>query len=195
MVVHHENGVPIQLEDRYILGEFAPDCLNQDFSKVTPSAWLSGIAPLAEAEHIVRATIPDGTIRDRLGMDDQEACLLVLRRTWANGRPVSFGSTAPSRHAIRTHGALRAPRHEKKQQCFRAQGNTTMNKKQGRIIKAPTGSEMTAKSWLTEAPLRMIMNNLDPDVAERPEELVVYGGIGKAARKLGVLRRDCQYIA
>jgi urocanate hydratase len=51
-----------------------------------------------------------------------------------------------------------------------------------RIIKAPTGSTLQAKSWLTEAPLRMLMNNLDPDVAERPEDLVVYGGIGKAAR-------------
>ena len=51
-----------------------------------------------------------------------------------------------------------------------------------RVIKAPTGTELTAKSWLTEAPLRMLMNNLDPDVAERPDELVVYGGIGKAAR-------------
>jgi len=51
-----------------------------------------------------------------------------------------------------------------------------------RIIKAPTGSKLQAKSWLTEAPLRMIMNNLDPEVAERPEDLVVYGGIGKAAR-------------
>jgi urocanate hydratase len=51
-----------------------------------------------------------------------------------------------------------------------------------RTIKAPTGSTLQAKSWLTEAPLRMIMNNLDPEVAERPEDLVVYGGIGKAAR-------------
>jgi urocanate hydratase len=51
-----------------------------------------------------------------------------------------------------------------------------------RTIKAPTGTTLQAKSWLTEAPLRMIMNNLDPDVAERPEDLVVYGGIGKAAR-------------
>ncbi len=51
-----------------------------------------------------------------------------------------------------------------------------------RIIKAPTGSVCSAKSWLTEAPLRMLMNNLDPEVAERPEDLVVYGGIGKAAR-------------
>jgi GntR family histidine utilization transcriptional repressor len=91
LVVHQENGVPIQLEDRYVLGEFAPDCLEQDFSKITPSAWLSGISPLAEAEHIVRATMPDKTIRERLNMDEQEPCLLVLRRTWARGRPVSFG--------------------------------------------------------------------------------------------------------
>ncbi len=51
-----------------------------------------------------------------------------------------------------------------------------------RVVKAPTGTEMTAKHWTTEAPLRMLMNNLHPDVAERPEDLVVYGGIGKAAR-------------
>ncbi|MGI8841104.1 MAG: urocanate hydratase [Caulobacteraceae bacterium] len=51
-----------------------------------------------------------------------------------------------------------------------------------RVISSPRGPEISAKSWLTEAPLRMLMNNLDPDVAERPEELVVYGGIGRAAR-------------
>ena len=51
-----------------------------------------------------------------------------------------------------------------------------------RMIRAPHGPEISAKSWLTEAPLRMLMNNLDPDVAERPSELVVYGGIGRAAR-------------
>ncbi|MBJ3814954.1 urocanate hydratase [Shimwellia pseudoproteus] len=49
-------------------------------------------------------------------------------------------------------------------------------------IRAPRGTMLTAKSWLTEAPLRMLMNNLDPDVAENPHELVVYGGIGRAAR-------------
>ena len=51
-----------------------------------------------------------------------------------------------------------------------------------RRIKAPTGTDLSAKSWLTEAPLRMLMNNLDADVAEAPESLVVYGGIGRAAR-------------
>ncbi|MES2907133.1 MAG: urocanate hydratase [Pseudomonadota bacterium] len=51
-----------------------------------------------------------------------------------------------------------------------------------RHIKAPRGNKLSAKSWLTEAPLRMLMNNLDAEVAERPQELVVYGGIGRAAR-------------
>ncbi|QNQ63659.1 urocanate hydratase [Brucella sp. 6810] len=51
-----------------------------------------------------------------------------------------------------------------------------------REVRSPRGNELNAKSWLTEAPLRMLMNNLDPDVAERPHELVVYGGIGRAAR-------------
>ncbi|RDV26053.1 urocanate hydratase [Alteromonas aestuariivivens] len=51
-----------------------------------------------------------------------------------------------------------------------------------RVIRAPRGTELNAKSWLTEAPLRMLMNNLDPEVAEHPQSLVVYGGIGRAAR-------------
>src|SRR5712671_4157321 len=51
-----------------------------------------------------------------------------------------------------------------------------------RVIRSPHGTDISAKSWLTEAPLRMLMNNLDPEVAEKPHELVVYGGIGRAAR-------------
>ncbi|BAS15939.1 urocanate hydratase [Arthrobacter sp. Hiyo8] len=51
-----------------------------------------------------------------------------------------------------------------------------------RPVKAARGTELTAKSWQTEAPLRMLMNNLDPEVAERPDDLVVYGGTGRAAR-------------
>src|SRR5213075_2389085 len=55
-------------------------------------------------------------------------------------------------------------------------------------IRAPRGTELHTRSWSTEAPLRMLLNNLDPDVAERPEELVVYGGSGKAARNPEALR-------
>src|SRR5258708_7668322 len=53
---------------------------------------------------------------------------------------------------------------------------------QPRIIRAPRGNTLSARSWMTEAPLRMLMNNLDAEVAENPAELVVYGGIGRAAR-------------
>ncbi len=55
-------------------------------------------------------------------------------------------------------------------------------------IRAPRGTELHARSWSTEAPLRMLLNNLDPEVAERPEELIVYGGSGKAARNPEALR-------
>ena len=51
-----------------------------------------------------------------------------------------------------------------------------------RNVRAPRGTTLTCRNWLIEAPYRMIQNNLDPDVAERPQDLVVYGGIGKAAR-------------
>src|SRR5271167_3887320 len=53
-----------------------------------------------------------------------------------------------------------------------------------RMIRAARGSTLSARSWMTEAPLRMLMNNLDPEVAENPGELVVYGGIGRDAEAL-----------
>jgi urocanate hydratase len=59
---------------------------------------------------------------------------------------------------------------------------STGTRRAERVVRAPRGTARTAKSWLTEAPLRMLMNNLDPEVAENPKELVVYGGIGRAAR-------------
>jgi GntR family histidine utilization transcriptional repressor len=90
VLIHQENAIPIQVEHRYVLIEFAPDCLQQDFTAVTPSAYLSAISPLQEAEHVVRAVMPDDEIRNSLEMGDHEPCLVVSRRTWAHGRPVSF---------------------------------------------------------------------------------------------------------
>ena len=57
-----------------------------------------------------------------------------------------------------------------------------MSEVKNRVIKSPTGNQLNCKNWISEAAYRMIQNNLDPEVAERPEDLVVYGGIGKAAR-------------
>ena len=50
------------------------------------------------------------------------------------------------------------------------------------VVRAPRGNQISCRGWIQEAALRMLMNNLDPEVAERPEELIVYGGTGRAAR-------------
>lgn len=89
-LIHNENELPIQLEDRYVVADFAPQCLQQDFAVQTPSAWLSAIAPLQEAEHKVRAVVPPGDVRQQLQLPEAEPCLLVIRRTWSDGKPVSF---------------------------------------------------------------------------------------------------------
>ena len=91
LVVHAENGTPVQVEDRHVLASFAPDCLEQDFTTTTPSAYLSSVAPLQEAEQVVRASMPNPAIRNSLAMDEGEPTLVIVRRTWSNGRPVTFG--------------------------------------------------------------------------------------------------------
>ena len=63
---------------------------------------------------------------------------------------------------------------------------TLVEPKHTRTIRAPRGTQLQCKGWIQEAALRMLMNNLDPDVAEKPDELIVYGGVGKAARN-----REC----
>lgn len=90
LIVHHENGEPVQVEDRHVVADFAPDCLLQDFTSITPSAYLSSVAPLAEAEQVVRAQMPNAAARKRLAMEAGEPLLVVLRRTWSDGRPVTF---------------------------------------------------------------------------------------------------------
>jgi len=90
LLVHCENGSPIQVEDRYVLADFAPDCLLQDFAAITPSAYLTSIAPLQEAEQVVRAEMPNAAVRQHLDIPEGEPALVVIRRTWSKGRPVTF---------------------------------------------------------------------------------------------------------
>jgi GntR family histidine utilization transcriptional repressor len=90
LIVHLENAVPIQVEDRHIVADFAPDCLEQDFRTITPSAYLTSISPLAQAEQAVRAQNPNAAVRAQLQMAAGEPCLVVIRRTWSHGRPVTF---------------------------------------------------------------------------------------------------------
>jgi GntR family histidine utilization transcriptional repressor len=73
-----------------VLASFAPACLEQDFEHITPSAYLTSVAPLQEAEQVVRASMPNSAVRQHLSMDDAEPSLVVIRRTWSKGRPVTF---------------------------------------------------------------------------------------------------------
>ena len=91
LLVHYENKVPVQVEDRHIVASFAPGCLDQDFERLTPSAYLTSVAPLQEAEQVVRASMPNRAVRKHLEMNEGEPALVVIRRTWSKGRPVTFG--------------------------------------------------------------------------------------------------------
>jgi len=88
-IVHYENGVPILLEDRYVLPRIAPDYLQLDFSRITAHDYLMRTAPLQEAEHRLRAVMPDERTRRLLRMKAREPCLLMIRRTWTAGAVAS----------------------------------------------------------------------------------------------------------
>jgi GntR family transcriptional regulator, histidine utilization repressor len=89
LIVHFENDRPIQLEDRYVSPKLAPDYLSIDFSKTTPHDYLIKAAPLQEAEHLLRAEMPDERTRKLLAMKRDEPCLVVIRRTWTAGQIAS----------------------------------------------------------------------------------------------------------
>jgi GntR family histidine utilization transcriptional repressor len=90
LIVHFENDRPIQLEDRYVLPKLAPDYLKMDFSRTTPHDYLIRVAPLQEAEHLLRSEMPDGRTRKLLAMKRDEPCLVVIRRTWTAGQIASI---------------------------------------------------------------------------------------------------------
>ena len=92
IIVHKDNGVPIQLGCRYINPDIAPDFLAQDFTQITVSEYLLGIAPVTAVEHIVEALIPDPWIRDLLDINAAEPCLALHRKTWV-GEKVATSST------------------------------------------------------------------------------------------------------
>jgi GntR family histidine utilization transcriptional repressor len=89
VIVHFENDRPVQLEDRYVAPKLAPGYLDVDFNQTTPYDYLIKVAPLQEAEHLLRAVMPDERTRKLLAMKRDEPCLLVIRRTWTHGQIAS----------------------------------------------------------------------------------------------------------
>jgi len=92
LIVHFENDRPVQLEDRHVSPALAPGYLDVDFSKTTPFEYLIRVAPLQEAEHVLRAVMPDKRTCKLLAMKRDEPCLLVTRRTWSHGALASLAS-------------------------------------------------------------------------------------------------------
>jgi GntR family histidine utilization transcriptional repressor len=90
LVVHWENQEPIQVEDRYVSPKLAPQYLEVDLSQRTANQYLTEVAPLAKAEHVVSAIIPTRRIAKLLKMAAGEPCLLLHRRTWSDGRVASI---------------------------------------------------------------------------------------------------------
>jgi len=88
-MVHLENGLPLQLEDRYVNPTVAPLYLEQDFTRTTPNAYLMHVAPLQRVEHIVQAARTDPATAQLLQMDVTEPCLVLRRRTWSGGAVAS----------------------------------------------------------------------------------------------------------
>ena len=88
--VHREDGVPVQLEDRYVNPKAAPSFLDQDFVQVLPGEYLMGAVPLDEVEHVVDATAATTAEAERLGIPGGTPCLVLTRRTWARGTCVTY---------------------------------------------------------------------------------------------------------
>lgn len=88
-ILHLENGEPLQLEERWVNALLAPDYLQQDFTRSTPNAYLTAVAPLDRAEYSIEARQPDRETQRLLAMTIHEPCLLLVRRTWSHGRVVT----------------------------------------------------------------------------------------------------------
>lgn len=89
VLLHRENELPVQLEDRYVDPRYAADYLQQNFEKRTPFVYLTEIAPISEAEHTIEAVLAAAWERKLLKIESGEPCLQLTRRTWSMNRPIS----------------------------------------------------------------------------------------------------------
>ncbi|HWV09203.1 histidine utilization repressor [Pseudomonas sp. GD03944] len=90
VLVHRENGVPIQLEDRFVNPRWVPDYLQTDFTRQTPNEVLVATCPISDVEHVVEAILVDRQTADWLDIDCTAPCLSMIRRTWSDEHLVSY---------------------------------------------------------------------------------------------------------
>ena len=94
IIVHSDNEVPVQLEDRFTNPAVAPDYLEQDFARETPNAYLSRRAPIEAVEHVIEAVLPSAQVARWLQIARVDACLQISRRTWSRNRVASYARLA-----------------------------------------------------------------------------------------------------
>lgn len=104
VLVHREDGVPIQLEDRFVNPRWAPDYLRTDFSRQTPNEVLVASCPISDVEHVVEAVLVDAEVASLLDIDTATPCLSMTRRTWSDDHLISYARlTHPgSRYKLRS---------------------------------------------------------------------------------------------
>ncbi len=109
IIVHRENGVPIQLEDRYVNPAAAPDYLAQDFTAITPYDYLVAAAPITDAEHTIIAVTPKERERRLLDMAEHAPCLLLRRKTWSGKTAVTWALLYHPGDRYRLGGRFQGP--------------------------------------------------------------------------------------
>ncbi|OON40937.1 histidine utilization repressor [Izhakiella australiensis] len=90
LIVHYENDLPVQMEDRLVNPLVAPGYLDQDYHQLTPYTYLMRVAPLTSGEHVVEAVLPDARQCALLALENNEPCLLIRRQTWSDTRIVTY---------------------------------------------------------------------------------------------------------
>lgn len=105
-IVHYENAQPVQLEDRVINPLLAPEFLKQDFNRITANQYLSKVAPLTEADHIVEAVLPQDSETELLAIESHQPCLQVCRRTYSAKGIVSYARLLHPGNRYRLGGHL-----------------------------------------------------------------------------------------
>jgi GntR family transcriptional regulator, histidine utilization repressor len=106
VIVHHDNGVPIQCEDRFVNPVCAPDYLGIDFTKTTPTAYLLKVAPLWQAQYTIEACQATKQQAKWLGIDQNLPCLVMVRRTVGRGIPITLGRLIHPGHIYQIEGSF-----------------------------------------------------------------------------------------
>lgn len=106
LIVHYENGVPIQVEDRWVNPRCAPDYMSQDFTSITPNEYLMAAAPLQGATYSIEALSAPRNIADMLAIDMKQACLVLRRQTRSSGKIASIATMWHPGHRYQFAGSF-----------------------------------------------------------------------------------------